>query len=178
MDRPDPVGALKRGGRPPRRHHQGRQPAPPQGPRRVGLALPVVLPAFQGPRQGPGSGPARQAPCDQGRPAARRAAGGHAGQGAKQEQGQRRHGARAGMLGLGRRPHGRIGLTPRRGRTAGRIIAITHPGGSIRGRWGESQSFFLRAQRCATRAKRLSSDEAAPAVATDCPARRRATGGY
>lgn len=45
--------------------------------------------------------------------------------------------------------------------------------GRIRGRWGESQVFFLRAPQAPPATQDRQNDEVAPAVATDCPARSR-----
>ena len=97
----------KRRRRPPRRHHQGRQSAPPQRTSSSRPGTTCRAPRIPEDLARPVPRPARQAPCDQGvrRLVARRED--MLARGAQQEQGQRRHGARAGMLGLGRRPHGR-----------------------------------------------------------------------
>lgn len=73
-------------------------------------ALPDVLGAAEGPRQGPGPGPGRPQACRQGRAEAGREAGGAARARGPQQQGERGHGARARLLGVGGRPHGRGGV--------------------------------------------------------------------
>ena len=74
------------------------------------LALPDVLGAAEGPRQGPGPGPGRPEACRQGRAEAGREAGGAARARGPRQQGERGHGARARLLGMGGRPHGRGGV--------------------------------------------------------------------
>lgn len=74
------------------------------------VALPDVLGAAEGPRQGPGPGPGRPEACRQGRAEAGREAGGAARARGPQQQGERGHGARARLLGMGGRPHGRGGV--------------------------------------------------------------------
>lgn len=69
-----------------------------------------VLGAAEGPRQGPGPGPGRPQACRQGRAEAGREAGGAARARGPRQQGERRHGARARLLGVGGRPHGRGGV--------------------------------------------------------------------
>ena len=64
----------------------------------------------EGPRQGPGPGPGRPQACRQGRAEAGREAGGAARARGPQQQGERGHGARARLLGVGGRPHGRGGV--------------------------------------------------------------------
>ncbi|MFR4141367.1 MAG: transposase [Collinsella sp.] len=73
-------------------------------------ALPDVLGAAEGPRQGPGPGPGRPQACRQGRAEAGREAGGAARARGPRQQGERGHGARARLLGVGGRPHGRGGV--------------------------------------------------------------------
>lgn len=63
-----------------------------------------------GPRQGPGPGPGRPEACRQGRAEACREAGGAARARGPRQQGERGHGARARLLGVGGRPHGRGGV--------------------------------------------------------------------
>ena len=72
--------------------------------------LPDVLRAAEGPRQGPGPGPRRPEACRQGRAEAGREARGPARARGPQQQGERGHGARARLLGVGGRPHGRGGI--------------------------------------------------------------------
>lgn len=74
------------------------------------MALPDVLGAAEGPRQGPGPGPGRPEACRQGRAEAGREAGGAARARGPRQQGERGHGARARLLGVGGRPHGRGGV--------------------------------------------------------------------
>ena len=74
------------------------------------VALPDVLGAAEGPRQGPGPGPGRPEACRQGRAEAGREARGPARARGPQQQSERRHGARARLLGVGGRPHGRGGV--------------------------------------------------------------------
>lgn len=74
------------------------------------VALPDVLGAAEGPRQGPGPGPGRPEACRQGRAEAGREAGGAARARGPRQQGERGHGARARLLGMGGRPHGRGGV--------------------------------------------------------------------
>lgn len=69
-----------------------------------------VLGAAEGPRQGPGPGPGRPEACRQGRAEAGREAGGAARARGPRQQGERGHGARARLLGMGGRPHGRGGV--------------------------------------------------------------------
>lgn len=92
------------------RDHQGRQQAPEEDAGRGRVALPDVLGAAEGPRQGPGPGPGRPEACRQGRAEAGREARGPARARGPQQQGERRHGARARLLGVGGRPHGRGGV--------------------------------------------------------------------
>lgn len=66
--------------------------------------------AAEGPRQGPGPGPGRPQACRQGRAEAGREAGGAARARGPRQQGERGHGARARLLGVGGRPHGRGGI--------------------------------------------------------------------
>lgn len=100
-----------RGGeRPQGRDRQGRQQAPEEGAGRGRVALPDVLGAAEGPRQGPGPGPGRPEACRQGRAEAGREAGGAARARGPRQQGERGHGARARLLGMGGRPHGRGGV--------------------------------------------------------------------
>ena len=87
-----------------------RQQAPEKDAGRGRVALPDVLRAAEGPRQGPGPGPGRPEACRQGRAEAGREAGGAARARGPQQQGERRHGARARLLGVGGRPHGRGGV--------------------------------------------------------------------
>lgn len=110
MGRPDALRALQRGERPQGRDHQGRQQAPEEGAGRGRVALPDVLGAAEGPRQGPGPGPGRPQACRQGRAEAGREAGGAARARGPRQQGERGHGARARLLGMGGRPHGRGGV--------------------------------------------------------------------
>lgn len=110
MGRPDALRALQRGERPQGRDHQGRQQAPEEGSGRGRVALPDVLRAAEGPRQGPGPGPGRPQACRQGRAEAGREARGPARARGPQQQGERGHGARARLLGVGGRPHGRGGV--------------------------------------------------------------------
>lgn len=98
------------GERPQGRDHQGRQQAPEEDAGRGRVALPDVLGAAEGPRQGPGPGPGRPEACRQGRAEAGREAGGAARARGPRQQGERRHGARARLLGVGGRPHGRGGV--------------------------------------------------------------------
>ena len=100
----------QRGERPQGRDHQGRQQAPEKDAGRGRVALPDVLGAAEGPRQGPGPGPGRPEACRQGRAEAGREAGGAARARGPQQQGERGHGARARLLGVGGRPHGRGGV--------------------------------------------------------------------
>lgn len=72
------------------------------------MALPDVLGAAEGPRQGPGPGPGRPEACRQGRAEAGREARGPALRAGSTAE--RRHGARARLLGMGGRPHGRGGV--------------------------------------------------------------------
>lgn len=74
------------------------------------VALPDVLGAAEGPRQGPGPGPGRPQARRQGRAEAGREAGGAARARGPRQQGERGHGARARLLGMGGRPHGRGGV--------------------------------------------------------------------
>lgn len=90
--------------------HQGRQQAPEEDAGRGRVALPDVLGAAEGPRQGPGPGPGRPEACRQGRAEAGREAGGAARARGPRQQGERGHGARARLLGMGGRPHGRGGV--------------------------------------------------------------------
>lgn len=92
------------------RDHQGRQQAPEKDAGRGRVALPDVLGAAEGPRQGPGPGPGRPEACRQGRAEAGREAGGAARARGPRQQGERGHGARARLLGVGGRPHGRGGV--------------------------------------------------------------------
>lgn len=108
MGRPDALRALQRGERPQGRDHQGGQQAPEEGAGRGRVALPDVLGAAEGPRQGPGPGPGRPQACRQGRAEAGREAGGAARARGPRQQGERGHGARARLLGMGGRPHGRV----------------------------------------------------------------------
>ena len=78
--------------------------------RKTLVALPDVLGAAEGPRQGPGPGPGRPEACRQGRAEACREAGGAARARGPRQQGERGHGARARLLGVGGRPHGRGGV--------------------------------------------------------------------
>ena len=110
VGRPDALRALQRGERPQGRDHQGRQQAPEEGSGRGRVALPDVLRSAEGPRQGPGPGPGRPQACRQGRAEAGREAGGAARARGPQQQGERGHGARARLLGVGGRPHGRGGV--------------------------------------------------------------------
>ena len=110
MGRPDALRALQRGERPQGRDHQGRQQAPEEDAGRGRVALPDVLGAAEGPRQGPGPGPGRPEACRQGRAEAGREAGGAARARGPRQQGERGHGARARLLGMGGRPHGRGGV--------------------------------------------------------------------
>ena len=110
MGRPDALRALQRGERPQGRDHQGRQQAPEEGAGRGRVALPDVLRAAEGARQGPGPGPGRPQACRQGRAEAGREAGGAARARGPRQQGERGHGARARLLGVGGRPHGRGGV--------------------------------------------------------------------
>ena len=110
MGRPDALRALQRGERPQGRDHQGGQQTPEEGAGRGRVALPDVLGAAEGPRQGPGPGPGRPQACRQGRAEAGREAGGAARARGPQQQGERGHGARARLLGVGGRPHGRGGV--------------------------------------------------------------------
>ena len=110
MGRPDALRALQRGERPQGRDHQGRQQAPEEDAGRGRVALPDVLGAAEGPRRGPGPGPGRPEACRQGRAEAGREAGGAARARGPQQQGERGHGARARLLGMGGRPHGRGGV--------------------------------------------------------------------
>lgn len=110
VGRPDALRALQRGERPQGRDHQGRQQAPEEDAGRGRVALPDVLGAAEGPRQGPGPGPGRPEACRQGRAEAGREAGGAARARGPRQQGERRHGARARLLGVGGRPHGRGGV--------------------------------------------------------------------
>lgn len=96
--------------RPQGRDHQGRQQAPEEDAGRGRVALPDVLGAAEGPRQGPGPGPGRPEACRQGRAEACREAGGAARARGPRQQGERGHGARARLLGVGGRPHGRGGV--------------------------------------------------------------------
>ena len=100
----------QRGERPQGRDHQGRQQAPEEDAGRGRVALPDVLGAAEGPRQGPGPGPGRPEACRQGRAEAGREAGGAARARGPRQQGERGHGARARLLGMGGRPHGRGGV--------------------------------------------------------------------
>lgn len=106
----DALRALQRGERPQGRDHQGGQQTPEEGAGRGRVALPDVLGAAEGPRQGPGPGPGRPQACRQGRAEAGREAGGAARARGPQQQGERGHGARARLLGVGGRPHGRGGV--------------------------------------------------------------------
>lgn len=110
VGRPDALRALQRGERPQGRDHQGRQQAPEKDAGRGRVALPDVLRAAEGPRQGPGPGPGRPEACRQGRAEAGREAGGAARARGARQQGERGHGARARLLGVGDRPHGRGGI--------------------------------------------------------------------
>ena len=110
MGRPDALRALQRGERPQGRDHQGWQQAPEEDAGRGRVALPDVLGAAEGPRQGPGPGPGRPEACRQGRAEAGREAGGAARARGPRQQGERGHGARARLLGVGGRPHGRGGV--------------------------------------------------------------------
>ena len=110
VGRPDALRALQRGERPQGRDHQGRQQAPEEGAGRGRVALPDVLGAAEGPRQGPGPGPGRPQACRPGRAEAGREAGGAARARGPRQQGERGHGARARLLGMGGRPHGRGGV--------------------------------------------------------------------
>ena len=101
---------LLRHERPQGRDHQGGQQAPEEGAGRGRVALPDVLGAAEGPRQGPGPGPGRPQACRQGRAEAGREAGGAARARGPRQQGERGHGARARLLGVGGRPHGRGGV--------------------------------------------------------------------
>lgn len=100
----------QRGERPQGRDHQGWQQAPEEDAGRGRVALPDVLGAAEGPRQGPGPGPGRPEACRQGRAEAGREAGGAARARGPRQQGERGHGARARLLGVGGRPHGRGGV--------------------------------------------------------------------
>ena len=110
VGRPDALRALQRGERPQGRDHQGGQQAPEEGAGRGRVALPDVLRAAEGARQGPGPGPGRPQACRQGRAEAGREARDPARARGPQQQGERRHGARARLLGVGGRPHGRGGV--------------------------------------------------------------------
>lgn len=88
----------------------GNKQAPEEGAGRGRVALPDVLGAAEGPRQGPGPGPGRPEACRQGRAEAGREAGGAARARGPRQQGERGHGARARLLGMGGRPHGRGGV--------------------------------------------------------------------
>ena len=110
VGRPDALRALQRGERPQGRDHQGRQQAPEKDAGRGRVALPDVLRAAEGPRQGPGPGPGRPEACRQGRAEAGREAGGAARARGARQQSERGHGARARLLGVGGRPHGRGGI--------------------------------------------------------------------
>lgn len=110
MGRPDALRALRRGERPQGRDHQGRQQAPEEGAGRGRVAPPDVLRSAEGPRQGPGPGPGRPQACRQGRAEAGREARGPARARGPQQQGERGHGARARLLGVGGRPNGRGGI--------------------------------------------------------------------
>lgn len=110
VGQPDALRALQRGERPQGRDHQGRQQAPEEDAGRGRVALPDVLGAAEGPRQGPGPGPGRPEACRQGRAEAGREAGGAARARGPRQQGERGHGARARLLGMGGRPHGRGGV--------------------------------------------------------------------
>ena len=104
---PDAVGALQRRERAAGRHHEGGQQASEARARRVGVALPWLLAALEGPRQGAGPGPRGEKARGQGREKARRQTSRDARARRPQEQGQRRDRPRARMLVLGDRPHGR-----------------------------------------------------------------------
>ena len=99
--------ALQRRERAAGRHHQGRQQAPEARARRVGVALPWLLAALEGPCQGAGPGPRGEKARGQGREKARREAARDARARRPQEQGQRRHRSRARVLVLGGGPHDR-----------------------------------------------------------------------
>ena len=110
VGRSDALRALQRGERPQGRNHQGRQQAPEEDAGRGRVALPDVLGAAEGPRQGPGPGPGCPEACRQGRAEAGREAGGAARARGPRQQGERGHGTRARLLGMGGRPHGRGGV--------------------------------------------------------------------
>ena len=101
--------ALQRGEGRPGRHHQGRQQASEESDGGGGVALPERLAPFEGPGPGPGSRPGCQAACVEGGAAARREARRPAGARGPQQQGERRHRARARVLVLGRGLDGRGG---------------------------------------------------------------------
>ena len=103
----DALRALQRRERAAGRHHQGRQQAPEARARRVGVALPWLLAALEGPCQGAGPGPRGEKARGQGREKARREAARDARARRPQEQGQRRHRPRARVLVLGGGPHDR-----------------------------------------------------------------------
>ena len=119
-----PSGALQRRERAAGRHHEGGQQASEEGPRRVGVALPWLLAALEGPCQGASPGPRGEKARGQGREKARREAARDARARRPQEQGQRRHRPRARVLVLGGGLHGR-GRLGRNGRLS-RHSAI-HP---------------------------------------------------
>ena len=106
------------------RHHEGGQQASEEGPRRVGVALPWLLAALEGPCQGASPGPRGEKARGQGREKARREAARDARARRPQEQGQRRHRPRARVPVLGGGLHGR-GRLGRNGRPS-RHSAI-HP---------------------------------------------------
>ena len=112
--RAHPLRALQRGKGRPGRHHQGRQQASEESDGGGGVALPERLAPFEGPGPGPSSRPGCQAACVEGGAAARREARCPAGARGPQEQGERRHRARARVLVLGRGLDGRGGAIGRR----------------------------------------------------------------
>ena len=162
------VALTQRGERPQGRDHQGRQQAPEEDAGRGRVALPDVLGAAEGPRQGPGPGPGRPEACRQGRAEAGREAGGAARARGPRQQGERGHGARARLLGMGGRPHGRGGVGG----------GPPHISQSPRKRFDpkplrRTSGPFLRAPRAPHACTDCRFDVEASAVATDCPARDR-----
>lgn len=146
---PGALRALQRRVPIPRRDNQGRQQAPEKAARRGRLALQGSVEVAERPGQGAGSRRSDQATRQRGREAARRQAPLHGRCGQAEQRGQRRGGARAGLLVLGRGPNGgrRLAGAPR-----------TYPGLSRNSRARRASAsilgFFSCGGEAATHAKR------------------------
>ena len=155
----------------PRRHSQGRKQAPAQAARRGRLALQGRVEVAEGPGQGSIGRRGDQTPRQRRREAPGRQAS-RLGRGRQAEQrGQRRGRARAGVLVLGRWPHG--------GRRLARAAHITGSLPAFPGSTGvgpHPRIFFVR--RRSRHARSKTDEPEGPAVATRCTGAFCAMGEY